>query len=349
MECDLVSVIVPVYNTAEYLPKCISSICSQTYSKLEIIVVDDGSTDSSPEMCDQYAELDSRVNVIHKANGGLSSARQAGILAAHGQFLMIIDSDDWIDPETVDVSLHYAQETNTDCVMFGYVREYPDKSIPNPLFQQREKLSVEEAERRIHRRIVGPLAEELLHPERVDNYVSVCMKLYKVEVARRGRIVSEREIGTSEDTVFNLYALENCRIGCLPDCFYHYRKMNAQSITTQHKPDLAEKWDVLYQVIQEYISGAEHSETYLRPFLNRVACCTIGLGLNEIGSSTSIFSKAKRMNEILRKSLYRQAFLQFDTRHCPMYWKAFFWLCKWKTGFLLTVLLTLMQRLRARG
>ena len=96
----LISVIVPVYNVEEYLPRCVDSLLSQTYEKLEIILVDDGTKDASDKICDAYAARDPRVKVIHKENGGLSSARNAGIDIASGEYLAFVDSDDWIEPDT---------------------------------------------------------------------------------------------------------------------------------------------------------------------------------------------------------------------------------------------------------
>ena len=96
---NLISVIVPVYNVEQFLPRCVDSILAQTYQNLEVILVDDGSLDGSGGICDAYAAKDSRVKVIHKANGGLSSARNAGIEAASGDCLAFVDSDDWIEPE----------------------------------------------------------------------------------------------------------------------------------------------------------------------------------------------------------------------------------------------------------
>lgn len=92
----MISVIVPIYNVEEYLPQCIRSISSQTYTELEIILVDDGSTDSGGALCDAYARQDARMKVIHKENGGLVSARKAGVNAAGGEYITFVDGDDWI-------------------------------------------------------------------------------------------------------------------------------------------------------------------------------------------------------------------------------------------------------------
>ena len=98
---ELISIIIPIYKVEEYLDECISSVINQTYTKLEIILVDDGSPDSCPKMCDDWAKKDSRIRVIHKTNGGLSDARNAGIEVATGEYIAFVDSDDYIKPDMI--------------------------------------------------------------------------------------------------------------------------------------------------------------------------------------------------------------------------------------------------------
>lgn len=344
----LVSIIVPVYKTEAYLDQCVRSLLRQTYEKIEIILVDDGSPDRCPAMCDGYARTDSRVTVIHKRNEGAAFARKAGIMASAGRYLLMVDSDDWLDEETVECCVEAAQRDSADCVQFSYVREYPNKSIENPLFEADFSYDEATSEAKIHRRLVGLIGEELRHPEKIDNLSTVWMKLYRTDAARRGRIISERVVGTSEDTIFNLYALEGCRVSYVNQCFYHYRKSNAQSITAQYKADLAEKWDVLYQIFQEYIDSSGRGAEYQPAFLNRVACGMIGLGLNEISSPASIRQKAKWLRTILEKPLYVQAFRQLDSSPCPLKWKVFFLLCRRRETLLLALMLEIMNKLRSR-
>lgn len=115
----LISVIVPVYKVEEYLGRCVDSLLTQTYGNLEIILVDDGSPDGSGRICDDYARRDPRVRVIHKENGGLSSARNAGIDVARGEYLGFVDSDDWVDPHTYEWLLDMALEEDVKLVCAG--------------------------------------------------------------------------------------------------------------------------------------------------------------------------------------------------------------------------------------
>ena len=126
MHMDKVSIIIPIYNVEDYLEECIVSVINQTYKNIEIILVDDGSTDQSPFICDEYKEKDSRIKVIHKTNGGLSDARNAGIEIATGDYLFMLDSDDYIDLNTIKVMLERLKDTQSDMVICNiqYVDEY---------------------------------------------------------------------------------------------------------------------------------------------------------------------------------------------------------------------------------
>ena len=228
IRAEKVSVIVPVYRAEDYLQQCVESILTQTYSNLEAVLVDDGSPDKCPILCDIFAEADVRVQVIHKKNEGAALARKAGLEAATGEYVLFIDCDDWLEANTISDCLDIAHRDNAYCVMFGYVREYPQKSIHNPLFPQGFSCDLAQSEKCVHRRIVGPVGKELCEPQRVDNLSSFCMRLMKTEIARKGIFISERIVGTSEDTIFNLYALDGCKISYINKCFYHYRKSNAQ-------------------------------------------------------------------------------------------------------------------------
>lgn len=121
----LVSIIVPIYKVEPYLDQCVQSIVDQTYKNLEIILVDDGSPDHCPTMCDAWAEKDNRIRVIHKENGGFSSARNAGLNAATGDYIQFVDSDDWILPDMTAALVSCAVKENADVVRCGYC-EYVD-------------------------------------------------------------------------------------------------------------------------------------------------------------------------------------------------------------------------------
>lgn len=131
---ELVSIIVPVYGIEQYVQKCIESLINQTYKNIEIILVDDGSKDSSGKICDDYAKKDNRITVYHKQNGGLTSARNYGLVRASGEWIMHVDGDDWIDPKSVELLLNRGKETNAEIVFSDFFYEYPQKRIPSQFY-----------------------------------------------------------------------------------------------------------------------------------------------------------------------------------------------------------------------
>ena len=135
-----ISVIVPVYNVEQYLPRCVNSILSQSYPNFELILVDDGSPDNCGAICDEYARRDFRVRVIHQANGGLSAARNAGIdwafANSNSQWLTFIDSDDWVHPDYLKTLLHAAKSTNLPLSICGFIRTSGEEPVIDPTLLQ---------------------------------------------------------------------------------------------------------------------------------------------------------------------------------------------------------------------
>ena len=128
MNNPLVSVIIPVYRVERFLSACVDSVLAQTYPNLEIILVDDGSPDNCPAICDSYAERDARVRVIHQQNGGLSRARNAGLAAAQGRYVYFLDSDDYLIPEAIETLTAHAEEDETDLLFFEAILVSEDGS-----------------------------------------------------------------------------------------------------------------------------------------------------------------------------------------------------------------------------
>ena len=146
MEQPMVSVIIPIYNVEDYLEECIRSVCDQSYTNLEIILVDDGSPDGSPAICDAWAKKDSRIRVIHKKNGGLSDARNAGLDVAEGEYIYFVDGDDYIKPDLIETALGHFKE-NTDMVVFRYEQCREDGSRKAVAYYQLGEFSIDSGNR----------------------------------------------------------------------------------------------------------------------------------------------------------------------------------------------------------
>lgn len=224
---SLISVIIPVYNVERYLHQCVDSVLTQTYTNLEIILVDDGSPDTSPDICDEYAQKDKRIKVIHKDNGGLSSARNAGLDVATGNFIYFLDSDDYIGENTI-ADLHQQFLCNPNiAIVVGYFSSVINDSIEpykNSWIFEKAKL-IEPSEFAIRM-----LSEE-------SNFASTA-KLYKKEIFQNIRFQINKK---NEDTLFIgdlIPIIEKKQYKCLdiPLYTYFYRQHENSICHSQSSP-----------------------------------------------------------------------------------------------------------------
>lgn len=220
----LISVIVPVYNAEKYLKDCVDSILAQTLKDIEIILVDDGSTDSSPAICDRFGEQDSRVKVIHKPNGRASSARNAGIRMASGEFIAFVDSDDWISPEMYETML--AQ--GADVCLCDYERFQGEEIFP---FTQPNVQGGFYTKEQIRRDIYPHLVMDgLEYPITISNWAM----LIRRSVIINNHLSYREDIHVSEDAPFGSQVLycANSFAYLKGQQFYHYRMTEGSTSRT---------------------------------------------------------------------------------------------------------------------
>lgn len=231
-----VSVVVPIYNVECYLDRCVQSIRNQTLRDIEIILVNDGSPDNCPAMCDNYAQLDSRIKVVHKQNAGLGMACNSGIEMATGDYIAFCDSDDWIDKEMYEKMYSVAHHHNAEAVFTGLKRVNSQGEIieflPHPnefkLYEQNTLIE---------------LANDIIASKPSNRYDHILQVSAKVVLYRRSiisengiRFVSERQL-PSEDLIFNLSFLKYAqRAVIIPEYFYNYF-CNNNSITSTFRPN----------------------------------------------------------------------------------------------------------------
>lgn len=346
----LISIVVPIFNIEKCLTQCIDSILNQTYSNLEIILVDDGSTDTCPTICDSYAQKDKRVVVIHKKNGGLSSAREAGIMSATGDYLMIVDGDDWIDLNTINTCVkEIVNNPELELVMFSYVKELPNRSIEMNIMDESAHFSGQEVIDKIHRRLFGLSDDELNHPERMENIVTCWAKLYRIDVAKRGKYYAVKEVGSCEDGLFNIYALHGCKnILYINEHLYHYRK-DEKSITGSYRPQFVQQWGNLFSIMEGIIEEKNLGEEYKKALSNRIALSITAVGLNEIRNpSNKTWGHIKVLKEYLKQEKYHNAVSKLKIKNMPLPWKLLMLSCKIKCATAVYVAIAMIERLRSR-
>lgn len=214
---QLISVIVPIYNVEKYLDKCVDSILNQTYTNLEIILVDDGSPDRCPEICDKYAKKDKRVKVIHQDNGGVSKARNRGLAIANGEWIMFVDGDDMLPNRAVEYLLKASEQSKAGCVC-GAIRSFKNDDGKTAIERVATSrvLSADDA------------IASMLYQQEIVN--APFAKLY-----RRSEIVNIRfpeDITVAEDLYFNYFAMSKLVIVMITDAVvYLYRNRSDSAIS----------------------------------------------------------------------------------------------------------------------
>jgi glycosyltransferase involved in cell wall biosynthesis len=328
-----ISIIVPIYNVEKYLVKCVDSIVKQTYSNIEIILVDDESPDGCPKICDIYAENDQRVRVIHKNNAGLSAARNSGMRESTGKYIMFVDADDWIEENTCETLIELMTLHDSDVVMFSYIREYKNKSLSKKIYKKDLIVFDGEGCKDLHRRHVGAINKELSKPENFDALCSANTKLYKSYLIKSNMLefFDNSKLGTYEDGVFNMEYFEFVRKAVFTsDNFYHYRKTNENSIVSSYNPNLPTQWNMLFDHITSYIKKRKMSSAYYEALNNRISFSIIGLGLNSISSDKNLWEKFNEIRSILKNERYVQAISRLNVAHMPIHWKLFFLSAKYR-------------------
>ena len=240
------SLILPAYNVEAYLERCLRSILAQKMTDYEVILVDDGSQDNTSLICDAFAEVYDHIHVIHKENGGLSSARNAGLQRACGQYVWFIDSDDWIESSALTI-LREACNTGADIVKFGYIRAKGVERKAHPCV-----LTVGE--------YVGDSTEMLLNFALLhtsEYQLSVWSHVYRRSFLKKNDMsfVSERIVG-SEDYLFNLQALVRADAMLVIGKDLYVYDLRQGSLTQSYKPDLAQRYTALYSCVKESFSQA---------------------------------------------------------------------------------------------
>ena len=322
-----ISVIIPIYNSVSYLGQCLDSVLRQTHRDLEILCVDDGSTDGSGELLRRYQDSDERVSVFFQQNGGASQARNLALRHAGGDGLMFVDSDDWLEPDACQSAAEAMERTGADVVMWTYVREYGGRSRVKHIFDEDEIVFDREGCKNLHRRMIGLTGPELARPDTADALCTLWGKLYRRSViSENGIKVPEiRQFGTYEDGLFNLNAFAYVEKAVfLNRPLYHYRRDNAASITQSYKPELFQQQLNLFAYMSRYLDGHGQMPGGQEALSNRIALSLISLGLNELENPAGFGARRRGIKTILTHPRCHAAYCALPLDAFPVHWKLFF-------------------------
>ena len=309
-----ISVIIPIYKVEPYLRQCLDSVMNQTYKNLEIILIDDGSPDNCGKICDEYAQRDKRIIVIHKENGGLSAARNDGLRLATGEWISFVDPDDWCELDLYEKSIAKAIETSADMVIFS------------PYQNSRRK------EERIHAFSTDFIAEDpkviaQLQLSALSVYYTPFSedhrwgqgfpwdRLYKSSVIKNNNLAFSEAVRANEDVIFNILVFQHVKkVAFFDSALYHWR-MNPASIGHKYTPDRVEVDREIYQVMVDIgktygLSEEYFQAVYLRTINNILAVgerCFFNPAHNE-----NFRNSLKALANVLACSPYSTALEQVD-------------------------------------
>jgi glycosyltransferase EpsJ len=250
----LVSVIIPIYNVEKYLTRCLESICRQSLSNIEIICVNDGSPDNCGKICDEYSIQDKRIKVIHKENGGLSSARNAGLNIATGDYLYFIDPDDHLDLNLLEKMVNISIKERCEVVLCGY-KTLPDEKVNIPKYELNKTLN--------------PIKMIINNPK-VHSHNDLCFVwrfLFQRNIIMANNIKFNEKVHVGEDFIFNLEVLiKSTNVHVLGEALYYYTVDNQSSIMrTPYKANLESSLILQYEIKRRLSidNGLNKSKEYM--------------------------------------------------------------------------------------
>ena len=321
----MISIIVPVYNTSMYLKECVESILNQTYSKIEVVIVDDGSTDNSLAICKEYRDKDKRVRIFHKENSGVSSARNLGLRMAEGDYISFCDSDDVVKPDLYWTLLQKLKDTGADRVCGGYEYLYPDN---HRLYCKPRK------DDGIYK--CSDLIKVMIDDGTLSGFLfsGVNNSLFKSEIIKQNHIGFKENVKYNEDSLFSFeYALHSRTLYSMQSLpLYLYRQHNASSTKKRPKEKV---YDSLHSALDVIVKNRNDIDYELQ-MKRRTVTETLWAILDN-GNNGSITESTKIIDNIVKSKDLINCLRYIDYRTLNIYKKLFYFMIKYKMSLSLCI------------
>lgn len=335
-----ISVIIPIYNVEKYLDRCMDSILNQTFTDLEIIMVDDGSPDNCPAMCDEYARKDPRIKVVHKKNAGLGMARNSGLDVATADFVAFCDSDDYIDKTMYATLYKTAVEENCDVVYSGI--NYIDTQGRKTEFLENSKVAFWSTPKEVRDFTLNMIASGPHVKETRKYEMSVNRSIFRRSIIEGNhvRFISERDCA-SEDIVFDVdLLLKMKKIAHLPYAFYNYCQ-NTSSLTQTFKIDKFLKTANLHKILASRLNNDSEALLHIdRLFIETSRGYLLGAVKHGGNKGMSMVSS------IVSHPLFHEISKRYKPSYLPLYPRTFYWLEIHRCKHLIYLLCLLVNRLK---
>lgn len=333
------TVIVPVYNVESHLKKCIDSLLKQTYKDFEILLIDDGSTDESGQICDDYAKKDNRVRVIHQDNGGLSVARNTGVKNARGEWVSFVDGDDWIEPDTMEFANNFLSEApyDSDILTWDGYADWGNGKVNPICFMDNKDDSSYYFHHDAKDHLIKLFFPRYYRPAKINRYTSFCItwaRIYRREFLIKNNIWNKPGLKRAQDMLFNLWAFEKARIvGYKRKHLYHYC-MHPDATTKKYTDDITDSMYALYENIKDFVeknrpNDIEWLQRYYAKGIIFIQEC-FNSKFAKSGNGIPIKDRAELIEKDLDRPLFKKAIENFDSKGQRIKLKVFHYLIKRK-------------------
>ncbi|MCM1326109.1 MAG: glycosyltransferase [Bacteroidales bacterium] len=332
MEDILVSIVVPVYNVEKYIDECIQSLIAQTYSEIEILLIDDGSTDSSGYKCDQWAAAEPHITAFHKSNEGLGYTRNYGMERAKGRFVVFVDSDDYVKYDMIEKMMEVQEKHDADTIITGWQRVKKDKVVYSENYPY-EIYQGEDNKYKLLPRFIGS------RPDCKDGlFQTACAKLYSLEIIRKYdlKFVSERDY-QGEDMVFQFDYFRYCKkTVILSETPYYYRQ-NMESLTRRYKPLRFQCSKKMYDFMEERLISygmGEYEKIRLGKFLLVAVMGALSQEVPGINHQT-VRQTILNIEKIVNDEKLDEVLKNYPWKLLNIWQQCYFWMLKNKMIYLL--------------
>ena len=307
-----ISIIIPVYNVEKYLEQCLDSIINQTYKNIEVLLIDDGSTDNSANICDEYAKRDPRFIVFHQKNSGVSRARNLGLDNISGDYVMFVDSDDWLELNACEVLMETIIKSKSEIVVFNFYNEYEKYSEKNKLFKFDNKDN--NLNRRIQAKVLAP---SLIIPNFDVQFIGYTWnKIIKSSLAKKNKFMFEKMQAIYEDGLYYYELFEYAKnIYLCNEYLYHYRILQ-NSAVRRYNNDFVKISDEIYKKIKSFEKKHKNDSFYKQSLYVRVInnfCNMLNLYVNNKNHKISFFERKKIIKNELTKQQYIESLKNINT------------------------------------
>ncbi|MBT2642201.1 glycosyltransferase [Bacillus sp. ISL-41] len=319
-----ISVIIPVYNVEKYLHRCVESVLNQTFQDFEIILINDGSTDHSGQICDELAQKDSRITVIHKNNARVSAARNDGLKLAKGEYVSFIDSDDWIEPEMYQVMIQKAEKLNLDFIMCDYKKKSENYEEERTQPIRGGYYSGDQIKKELFQCLI--MFDHIEFPPTISN----CVCLIDSNFLRQNNISYDEDIHYCEDSLFGSKMIYHAKRFFYLKGFHFYNYFYNPTSTTNTYND--KKWNSYLKINERLEKYFEKTDEY--DFTRQIKINMLYFTLNTLGqirySNSNLVCRIQMIEEIMYQPKVKQIFPGFKLPNVPLKTKAIILLIKFR-------------------